>query len=324
MRLMLAADLHISDRPPSVRTDNYTQDILDKLLFASAQAAYNNCDALVLAGDVFHIKAPSRTSHWLVQATHEVLTSGGLPVYVVPGNHDMSHDRLDSLDSQPLGSLVKMDGVDLLLGWHRELPLFGMPYLPDWQDSLDEWMGRWLDKGRIQGYWNLMVAHAPIFPDGENPPYEYISSGEWAKKMIIGACFYGHIHDPHGFYGGDSPQGIVHFCNNGALSRGSLHEQTLRRVPTITLYDDDESLPADRMFTAIEVPHRHASEAFRLIEVAEKQQAKGRLDEFLNEVGKTQLSVSGAEEVLSAVEGMDLKPATRQAVSECVEEVVSR
>jgi DNA repair exonuclease SbcCD nuclease subunit len=46
---------------------------------------------------VFHIKTPTRNSHALVQRTGEVLTSAGLPVLIVPGNHDLSNDRLDSL-----------------------------------------------------------------------------------------------------------------------------------------------------------------------------------------------------------------------------------
>ena len=324
MKLMLVGDVHASDRPPSVRTEQYTEDILLKLRFASVQAAANGCDALVQAGDVFHIKAPGRSSHKLVQAVHEALTEGGCPVLIVPGNHDMSHDRLDSLDKQPLGSLTKMDGIELLLGWHPRLPLFGLPYLADWQNDLDEWMYLWLDKSRLQSSWNLMVTHAPIFPPGERPPYEFIPSEEWAERMIIGACYYGHIHDSHGFYGGTSSQGIVHFCNNGALSRGSLHEQTLKREPAITLYDDDDALPADQMFTRIVVPHRPASEVFRLADVEAKLEQQGRLDEFLEEIGQTSLPVSGAEEVLKAVESMGLRPETKQAIGECVEEAASR
>jgi hypothetical protein len=215
-----------------------------------------------------------------------------------------------------------MEGVDLLLGWHEEWPLFGLPWVAT-EEELSQWMSRWANKERLQMGWSLMVTHASIFPTGEEPPYEFISSQDWAKRMHIGACFYGHIHDPHGQYE-EMADGPVVFCNNGALSRGSLHEKTLKRAPSITLYDDDEDLSPDQMFRRIEVPYRPATEAFRLVEVVEAKQSQGRLDEFLAEVGETQLAVSGPEEVLGAVEGMNLKPATRQAVRECVEEVSSR
>lgn len=322
MKLMLATDTHLSDRPPSVRTESYAEDILQKLRFMAIQAAENECEAIVLAGDVFHIKAPSRTSHRLVQLTHEALTSSGLPVLIVPGNHDMSHDRLDSLDSQPLGSLARMEGIELLLGWHEKWNLFGLPWVAS-PAELSSWMMKWKDKDRIQCHWNLMVTHASIFPAGVSQPYDFIPSTEWAEMMHMGACFFGHIHDSYGVWH-EMADGPVVFCNHGALSRGSLHESTLKRVPAITLYDDDEHAFPETIFRRIDVPHGPASEVFRLVEVEERKEAKGRLDEFLAEVGSSQLTVSGAEEVLQAVEQMELEPQTRKAVVECVEDAASR
>lgn len=127
MRALCIGDVHLSDRPPSIRTDTYTEDILAKLKAAVALAKKESCEAVVLAGDVFHLKAPSRNSHAHVQRTGEVLTSAGLPVLIVPGNHDLSNDRLDSLKKQPLGTLAKMHGINLLIGPHKEFPLFGLP-----------------------------------------------------------------------------------------------------------------------------------------------------------------------------------------------------
>lgn len=310
---MLVGDIHLSDRPPSVRTESYADDILAKLRFASKQAALHKCDALVLAGDVFHSKIPSRTSHGLVVRAHAALTEGGRPVEIVGGNHDMRHDRLDSIPDQPLGSLCQMEGVHLLSGWHEELPLFGLPYLPNWGEALDEWMSKWSAPGAEC----LMVTHAPIFPPNEEPPYEYVRAVDWAMQMGSGACYYGHIHDPHGEY----TVGAVHFCNNGAISRGSLHEKTLKRVPAITLYDDDPDLRYDQAFRRIEVPHLPAAEVFRLVDVAQKVEKQNRLDVFLEEIGQTNLSVSGSEELLGAIQQMGLRPDTLRAIQEVIEEV---
>ena len=315
---MLVGDVHLADRPPSVRTETYAEDILAKLRFASTQAALNECEALVLAGDVFHIKAPSRTSHRLVQQAHEALREGGLPVLIVPGNHDMSHDRLDSIDSQPLGSLCRMEGVSLLVGWHPELPLFGFPWTEN-DSQFADWANQWLEMSPWQ---SLMVTHASIFPPGDNPPYQFVSATNWARMMSQGACYYGHIHDPHGTYSVEFGEDRVQFCNNGALSRGSLHEQTLKRQPAITLYDDE--LPAEQLFRRIEVPHRPASEVFRLVEVEEKAVQEGRLDEFLAEIGSTSFEVAGIEQLLTLVEEMDLRPETRAAIRAVVEEVQSQ
>ena len=249
MRALAIGDIHLADRPPSIRTETYTQDILDKIEHATQIAVEQKCEAIVCAGDVFHIKSASRNSHALVQRTGEVLRKAGLPVLIVPGNHDLQQDRLDSLRKQPLGTLAKMQGIDLLIGPHPEFPLFGLPYLHDWQALLVPWMKKyraWADeqKGEDFDFWPLMVTHAPIFPPGEEPPYEFISADQWAGLMEgKGDVYSGHIHDPHGAY----RVGGVWFCNMGAISRGSLHEKTLKRVPRVSIWDSERSRGSSQM-----------------------------------------------------------------------------
>jgi hypothetical protein len=166
---MLVGDVHLSDRPPSIRTDDYTNDIFAKLLFIGEKAKDLQCDAIALLGDVFHIKAPSRTSHALVQQAVEVFKDSGLPVIVVPGNHDMSNDRIESLSKQPLGTLCKADGIDMLMGGHETLPVFAIPYLHDWPGQLKVWMSKfekWRDekkfsKDSTDWHFNpLVITHA--------------------------------------------------------------------------------------------------------------------------------------------------------------------
>jgi hypothetical protein len=67
---------HLSDHPPSLRTEAYPAQILDKLDFCVGYGNHH-ADLLVLLGDVFHIKTPSRTAHRLVQAAAEVPNPGG-------------------------------------------------------------------------------------------------------------------------------------------------------------------------------------------------------------------------------------------------------
>jgi DNA repair exonuclease SbcCD nuclease subunit len=319
-RILLIGDVHLADRPPSVRTETYTDDILAKLQFAVEEAARQKVDCIVQGGDMFHLKAPTRNSHSLVQRTHEVLTSAGIPAYIVPGNHDMSSDRLDSLKKQPLGSLARMAGVDLLLGPHPDLPIFGLPYLQDWMADLPRWMKKyekWADeqKGRDFDFWPLMITHAPIFPPGEEPPYEFIGADDWVSLMHgKGDCFYSHIHDPHGAYLIDD---AVMMCNNGAISRGSLHEKTLKRKPAVTLWDTEQ--PRDHRFTRIEVPHRPAESVFRLHEKVDADEKSSRVEEFLAEVGSTTLDGLSLEEVREHARSQNLSMATLALVEELLE-----
>lgn len=287
--IALLGDIHLADRPPSLRTETYTEDILAKLQFAAEEAARRGADALVSVGDVFHLKTPTRNSHHLVQRTGEVLKSTGLPVLIVPGNHDLSNDRLDSLRRQPLGTLAKMAGIDLLMGEHPDLPIFGLPYLWDWSGQLPSWMSRY--RSWAQGLDTLMVTHAPIFPTGEVPPYEFIDAADWAEKMQTGDCYYGHIHDPHGSYTVNTSSSAVQMCNNGAVSRGSLHEATLKRKPHMTFWSGQGK------FEAVEIPHRPVEAVFRLQEKEDVDERVGRVEQFLSSVGETSLDGLSLEEV---------------------------
>ena len=321
MKILLIGDVHLSDVPPSLRTETYTEDILKKLESAVGLAKAHGAAAVVCAGDMFHLKAPSRNSHALVQRTGEVLTSAGIPVWIVPGNHDMSNDRIDSLRRQPLGTLARMEGINLLMGPHPELPIFGLPYLHDWQAELPKWIKAYRTwagqkKGEDMDFFPLMVTHAPIFPPGETPPYEFIDAADWAEMMENGDCYYGHIHDPHGDYVPNPAFATVRMCNNGAISRGSLHEATLKREPKVTLWD-----PAgpNSHFTALPLPFRPVEAVFKLAEKEDIDEKTSRVEEFLEEVGTTTLDGLSLEEVTAQARARGLNPRTLSLIEELIE-----
>jgi DNA repair exonuclease SbcCD nuclease subunit len=321
-KLLLINDVHLADRAPSLRTDDYAEDVLTKLQLAVEIGKMRGCEAVIQAGDIFHIKRPDRTSHKLVQRTADVLTSAGLPVYIVPGNHDLSHDRLETIPSQPIGTLAKAEGIELLIGPHPTLPVYGLPYQANWErlpDLLKDY-GQWADERHLKdmSWIPLLVTHAPIFPPGQEPPYDFIAAEDWANLMLVGDCLYGHIHDSHGVYRTKVP--TVTFCNMGALSRGSLHEATLRRKPTIAVWDSEV---VGERFTLVEVPHRPAEEVFRLDIKEAQEERQSRVSEFLEEVGQVTLDNLTVEEVVAHAERLNLDQLVLQELRSVIEEVSS-
>lgn len=321
MKALLIGDVHLSDQPPSLRTDTYTDDILAKIEQAVRIAAAHHCEAIIQAGDVFHIKAPARNSHSLVQRTHEALTSQGIPVLIVPGNHDLSNDRMESLQKQPLGTLAKMPGVDLLVGPHDRFPFFGLPYLHDWS-LFPEWVRRyrtWADEQKAQDFefMPLLVTHAPLFPEGDEPPYDYISAPDWARQMEKGDCYYGHIHDPHGAYVPVKELPVA-MCNNGAISRGSLHEKTLKREPAVTIWDSEKSGTARFERVALEV--RPVEAVFKMSEKEDIDTKTERVEAFLESVGQTSLPVLSLEEVAHQAKERGLSDQTLSLIEDLLRE----
>lgn len=286
-------------------------------------AAEREVQSVVWAGDVFHIKTPSKTSHGLVQKVADIVTSYHCPLLIVPGNHDMTHDRLDSLDRQPLGVLSKAGAV--LLDGQAPLGMnylvFGVPWLQDWND-LGTYMKEWKKSDC-----SLMVTHAPIVPPGETRPYFTIDAAAWAESMNRGgnsgqsAVYYGHMHDPDGDYSVENSYGeLFVFCNQGALSRGSLHESTLARKPAVTLFDSSATVPFER----IEIDHLPAKEVFNLDIVHAADESQAKLDEFLAGIDRTELKGLTTEGVLDEIEQMDISSPLKSLVKELVEEAASK
>lgn len=313
MKIVLIGDVHLADRPPSSCTDSYLGDLFDLLDQASAVAKECKAQAIVQAGDWFHIKMPSRNSHKLVIRSIEWASNAPCSVYVVPGNHDLSNDRLESLnEGQPLGAVIRSKSVKMLRGWAEEPALkhqlYGVPWLQDWDNKdndvreteVSSALGAWQDlhDGSVPA---LVVTHAPFYPPGQEPKYEnaefYLPEKFALHMNNHGSVFYGHIHDPHGDY---VVKG-VRFCNNGSLSRGSLTESHLTRQVGVTVWDS-----TDGSFEFIPLKAKPAKEVFRLQEIGEVKTAQADLDKFLASIGETTVEITSMDAVLTYVRSLNL------------------
>jgi Icc-related predicted phosphoesterase len=295
---LLETDFHLADKPPSSCTETYLDDLLELLRQTTVVARGFDVRAVAIAGDIFHNKAPGRTSHRIVQLLIDVLRSYEVPVAIVPGNHDMRNDRFDSLrETQPFGVLLRAGAAELLDGWWVKgtfSDLYGVPWQQEWSKE-NVWKA--LEGYRAGMQPALVVTHAPLYPPGKELPWENFPAQDWADAMgNQGWCFYGHVHEPHGIW----TCGGVTFCNNGALSRGSLHEYNLERKVGVTIW---RSSPSG--FTFVPLKARPKEEVFRLREKEEATDMKGRLAGFLADVGTTTLSVLSIETVIERIKAME-------------------
>lgn len=294
---LLLSDVHATRRPPSSCTPSYWPDLRDLLWQTVAIARERQLSGVVWAGDVLHHKAPRNTDHGLMQDLIKVIQASPCPVWIVPGNHDIQHDRLDSIEAtQPLGVLY-LAGARRLEGWSQDHPLYGVPWQQEWSEetvsaAFGDWRG-YTPFGAHRGRY-LAVAHAPLYPPGSEPRYdgaEFTPASWWSGAMDTyeGCLFYGHIHEPHGTW---QHEGVT-FCNYGALSRGSLDEHNLHRPVGCTLWDDQTG-----GFKFVPLNAKPASEVFRLREHGAAVTAQGLLDGFLAAAGKVTLGVLSLETVL--------------------------
>lgn len=318
--ILLVGDIHISDKPPSSATDTYTDDIIAMLRWIGEEAQRRGVTTIVWAGDIFHFKQPSRTSHstvlkmlGVVQYYREL----GIELWIVIGNHDISNDVLETVyDKQPLGVLLH-GGANELSGWHPTLPLLGVPWQQRWHHEgvVAEAFAEWRDDRTVprRQEHSLAVTHAPIIPPADDKElYETLSVDEIAESMAhAGYLYYGHIHEDHGIW----EHGGVTFANMGALSRGSLTEYNVNREIKIASWTPEDG------FTEVPVPHKPASEVLRIKEVLEKKEEKLSLDQFLSEVGSSTLDISTTESVISHIRALDVPKEVKEKSIELLENV---
>lgn len=307
-KILLVGDIHLMDKPPRNCTEAYTEDIFDILAFTAKLEQQLGLDAVVWAGDIFHHKQPSRTSHRLVLRAIEAVKRYKR-LYIVTGNHDISNDRLDSVaEQQPLGVLFEA-GATELDGWAPDLPIFGVPWQQRWNEdgAVEDAFADWHHEGHDIGS-SLAVTHASIFPPGQEPIFDHILAADVAAAMDgAGSVYYGHIHDYHGTYEVDG----VTFCNPGAVSRGSLTESNVTRGVRAALWTPENG------FLEIDLPARPSSEIFRLEDAGVEKSKKISDERFLEGIGSTRLEISSTAGVIAHIQGLDdeVVPAAVKAVA---------
>jgi Icc-related predicted phosphoesterase len=315
-------DVHLSRRAPSSCTDSYLEDLFVLLNQVAGLCRLRGAVALVIAGDLFHHKAPGRTDHGLVRALIELFLSVSCPVYITPGNHDLQNDRPESVDiSQPLGVIFASGAARRLEGWMYDLdgePLasvYGVPWLQEWSpETISGALETWRKTTMVQCKTSrpLVVTHAPIYPPGRELKWENTPASWWAEAMDgYGCLFYGHVHEPHGVFA----TGGVSFCNHGALSRGSLHEYNLAREIVATVWH-----PGTGLFEPVILDSRPAGEVFRLREHEEIVTSHAIQADFLARVGTATLPVMSVETVIENIRGReDIEPEVRELAISALE-----
>lgn len=306
---LLISDIHLADNPPASRKEGYLDEIMG-LLWQTTEIAKRYNAVAVWAGDVFHIKTPARNSFGMVGDVIDLALLYPFGLYIVPGNHDLTHDRLDSIHSQPLGQLFKHDSIMMLTGreaWDDGYKIYGVPWL---QRFTDEAVEKSLKEYKESDSSGLVVTHAPMYPPGHELKYEFYDTHKWAEYMgNKGSVFYGHVHNPHGVYTVDG----VKFCNNGALSRGSLDESNLKREIVATIWSDISG-----EFYTVPLLSADASDIFRM-EVKTAREAQVKLDDFLESIGQTSLRITTSSAVMEHIRSLQLGPEVEALIQELLD-----
>mgnify|MGYP003951288717 CR=1 FL=1 len=243
INLVWRTDVHLADRGPSSRTDDWADAVFDKLGQVRDLAREVNAAAIIDGGDFFHIKSPGRNSHALVHRTAEHHSTYPCPVYCTPGNHDSVYGDYSFLPQQPLGVLYSTGVYKRLYDEHEAV--FEFPFSA-WERDKNgtklkvrvvgiPYHGTSYDMERFtsieKGDEDILICVAHVLAshkggtmfEGEDI-VKYADLVDTAPDVYL----FGHWHKDQGV----KEIGGKQFVNIGSLTRGSLSQDNMDRIPS--------------------------------------------------------------------------------------------
>lgn len=234
--LVWRTDVHLSDQTPVSRVDTWSDTVLGKLRDVGRIAEEVGAQGVLDGGDFFDLKSPSRTSHALVRRTMEVHRSYPCPVYANVGNHDCVYGDYVFLPGQPLGVLFESGIFRRLYDHHEQVfirdgvtvRVVGIPY-----HGPRYCMGRFEAIRRGKEDFLVVVAHVLASPTADSmfdseDVIKYSQLDDYPADLYL----FGHWHKDQGIV--RTPKGKV-IVNIGSLTRGSLSQDDLSRIPSVAV-----------------------------------------------------------------------------------------
>jgi DNA repair exonuclease SbcCD nuclease subunit len=303
IRLLWRTDLHLSDRAPERRIDDWTETVLGKIHQIGELARGLKATAVLDGGDLFHIKTPTSNSHALVERAAKAHEEYPCPVHGTIGNHDAAHGDYTQVERNPLGVLFAAGVIKRLYDEHEavfvndgvKVRVVGIPY-----HGSDYDMERFTSIKKGDEDWLVVVAHVFASKAGGSMygNEDVVKYGD-LTDLDPDLWLFGHWHKDQGIQEID---GKV-FVNVGSGTRGSLTEDEFTREPACVAIEFGHT-----KFNLARVPIqvRPSSEVFDLEgRVAERSKALV-VDDFVKKLQKTLTGSKGVPltELISKMDGM--------------------
>ena len=317
--ILTANDIHISDVNPRSRLDNFKESILEKIEQIRTASIKLKADAFIIAGDLFNIKNPARNSHELNRELTDLFRSFKCPVFMIPGNHDMTGNNLESLKKQPLGVLFASETLinlteNQITKKGKKISLIGVPYTED----LD------LNSVKIPPKDDLIqicVMHLYAGPKAGMLYRERLYGYDELSALSPDIFILGHYHVNQGIQEINGK----HFINLGSISRGTSADESIEHQPqfgVIKIIENEGSISIQTMAMPLTV--KPAAEVFDLKKREEEKKQETEIQKFVDHL--TSMSSMGTDpekDFEKVLDSMNLAKVIRDKVLHYIHEAAA-
>lgn len=280
------SDIHFMVRGPRYRKDDFPQTIIKKMEFLAELAVKEKCSAIVLGGDL--MDQPKISYFWL-DKFFTPLRDTGLPILVLPGNHDLEKS-MASIDRVPLGHYSRVGWINLL---NEDIPFmvgdiafWGIPY-SYYEEAPPTDI---LIKEPLKDFFNVICTHhlyvespRPIVyrdKDGnETPLYRLVSDCITNGDLVLLA----HEHTKKE---GKTKNGVTCFMP-GSPTRLELTEKDKKRYFSVIEVDKNKK----SKISCVEIPITPGDLIFDVERKEEDSSHKEAMESFIESIQKLNISV---------------------------------
>ena len=230
MKILHITDSHGTVKSPESRTDIYYLAFLKKMYELKYVIKQEDIKLIIHTGDLFH---SPRVSDKFAGQLSEIIKSYGIPMYVVPGNHDMDGYNISTLDQTKLGLLYKTGVVKKLdrevfpiqLKSQKEnlnISISGQEYYKD------------IDTGNMEDFemksnnpnanFNILAIHGYLCDKPQHPSINHTLCQNITTDADV--ILSGHFHESFEYHGAD-----FSVYNPGSLMRVEQNTYNKNHMP---------------------------------------------------------------------------------------------
>lgn len=285
IRLLYFTDPHIRGNNPRARIDDFPAALKSKLREVWKLATEYGCQAVICGGDLFDRPDPA---YVVAGEFAAVLAECPVPLYTIPGNHEIYGYNLDTVPRTALGLLAQIGVVQLL---NKSEPVIledddftvyitGQGYHGDMDRSQADYQTG-LDK--IAGAWKVHVVHGMLVerPLPYDAPHMLIKNLETDADVILA----GHEHI------GFVPQRCKNdaLCvNPGALGRVRADMAEMYRLVQVALLEfTDRKVTVEMFPVPCARPGQEVLSREYLVQQAEREERTERFLSLLASEGES-------------------------------------
>lgn len=310
-KFLLLNDIHLADRSPASRTDDWTETLFGKLDQVSRLAHAQKVDGVLIAGDFFHRR---QVSFSLLHRLMRWCKSFPFRVYGIPGNHDLQHDRYESLDQQALGILFSSGAVinvsesseSLWVGSKISVEIAGVP----WPRSqcLSEY-----PRPKRDGAPGILMTHCFLAPESGEIFGDPVLGHRELSELGWSVIHAGHCHYDHGV----TRVGDTHFVDVGSIGRGALAEDQVTRQPKVVLVEF--SAENKTLVTQVALNVAPPETVFNIEAHEQRSEEKQQIAEFVENLSGQLAGMSSGNTVETHLQGLDIPDEVRTRVQSYLE-----